>query len=243
MRHFKQKARGFTLIELAISLLIIGLVVGTLILPVAGQFNFRSIDDTQKIMENVKEALIGYAVVNSFLPCPASVVSNPAVNDQGKADSTLCNQEGFLPWAELGIGKVTDGWGMPIRYRVDLAYTTTFPTNVKTSSGLSVTHDYIQSDGSILNTPLASLEADNSSKIVAVLLSYGNDKSPNGTLTQQSTSATPYENGDGNVTYVFDDYQNGSDATKNFDDIVVWLPKTTLLARLAAANRYPFSSP
>jgi prepilin-type N-terminal cleavage/methylation domain-containing protein len=237
MNTFKQPARGFTLVELAMSLLVIGLLMGTLILPVTGQLNARAIDETVKTMENIKEALIGYAMTNNKLPCPAAVVSNPAVNDLGTSQSTLCGQEGFLPWAELGIGKVTDAWGFPIRYRVDSAYTTAIPSDLKTTSNITVSHD----TGSG-NINLVSPEADNTSKIIVLLLSYGNDHAANGTQAQQGSAATPYENGDGNTAYVANDYINGSNAASNFDDIVTWLPKTTLLARLAAANRYNYST-
>ncbi len=237
MNTFKQAARGFTLVELAISLLVIGLLMGTLILPVANQFNARAIAETEKTMENIKEALLGYAVMNNKLPCPAAVVSNPALNDLGTSQSTLCAQEGFLPWAELGIGKVTDAWGFPIRYRVDSNYTSSIPSDLKADNKISVSRD----TGSG-NINLVSAETDGSSKIIVLLLSYGNDHAANGTQAQQSSAATPYENADGNIAYVANDYVNGSNTASNFDDIVTWLPKTTLLARLAAANRYNYST-
>ena len=221
---------GFTLVELAMSLLVIGLLMGTLILPVANQLNARAITDTEKTMESIKEALIGYAVMNNKLPCPAA-------NDFGTSQSTLCAQEGFLPWAELGIGRVADAWGQPIHYRVDEAYTSGIPSNLKASSNIKVSYD--TASGSI---NLVSAETDGSSKIIVLLLSYGNDHAANGTVAQQGSAATPYENGDGNAAYVANDYVNGNNPVSNFDDIVTWLPKTTLLARLAAANRYNYST-
>lgn len=237
MNTFKQPARGFTLVELAMSLLVIGLLVGTLILPVTGQLNARAIGETEKTMENIKEALIGYAVMNAKLPCPAAVVSNPAANDLGTSQSTLCGQEGFVPWAELGIGKVTDAWGFPIRYRVDITYTTGIPSDLRANSNITVSHD--TSSG---NVNLVSAETDGSSKIIVLLLSYGNDHAANGTVAQQGSAITPYENGDGNTAYVLNEYMSGSNAASNFDDIIVWLPKTTLLARLGAANRYNYNT-
>lgn len=254
MNTFKQPAGGFTLVELAMSLLVIGLLMGTLILPVTGQLNARAISETEKTMDNIKEALIGYAVMNNKLPCPAEVVSNPAANDFGTSQSAWCGREGFLPWAELGIGRVTDAWGFPIRYRVDSAYTATtgIPNDLKTKDKIDVTHDYPQPNAPPVNKPLVSPETYqnpspppltfDASKIIVVLLSYGNDHIPNGTQDQQKNGITPYENADGDVTYVLNDNVKGGDADKNFDDIVMWLPKTTLLARLATANRYNYST-
>lgn len=237
MKTFKQPAHGFTLVELAMSLLVVGLLVGTFVLPVTGQLNARAIGETEKTMENIRDALIGYAVFYNKLPCPAAVVSNPSVNDLGTSQSSLCGQEGFVPWAELGIGRVVDAWGFPIRYRVDNNYTTTIPTDLRTGNGITISHD--TASGSV---NLVSSEADGSSKIIVVLLSYGNDHLANGTVAQQGSAITPYENGDGNAVYVSNEYINGSNAASNFDDIVVWIPKTTLLARLSAANRYNYST-
>ena len=62
---------GFTLIEMAIVLMIVGLLLGGLLVPLSAQMDQRNISDTQKAMSEIKEALIGYAMANGRLPCPA----------------------------------------------------------------------------------------------------------------------------------------------------------------------------
>ena len=66
------KHLGFTLVELAISIFIIALLLGSILVPLATQVEQRQISETQKTIEEIKEALIGFALANSYLPCPDS---------------------------------------------------------------------------------------------------------------------------------------------------------------------------
>ena len=58
-------SRGFTLIELAVSIFIIALVLGAILVPLATQVEQRQISETQKTLEDAKEALLGFALANS----------------------------------------------------------------------------------------------------------------------------------------------------------------------------------
>ena len=62
---------GFTLIELAMVLFIVSLLIGGLLMPLAAQTEIRGRQETDRALANIREALIGYAVVNGRLPCPA----------------------------------------------------------------------------------------------------------------------------------------------------------------------------
>ena len=59
--------QGFTLIELAIVLVIVTLLVGGLAMPLSAQIQARRIAETRKIMEEAREALIGYAMTHSCI--------------------------------------------------------------------------------------------------------------------------------------------------------------------------------
>ncbi len=52
-------------------LMIVGLLLGGLIVPLSAQMDQRRATETQKTLEEIKEALTGYAVINGQLPCPA----------------------------------------------------------------------------------------------------------------------------------------------------------------------------
>jgi prepilin-type N-terminal cleavage/methylation domain-containing protein len=136
-------ARGFTLVEVAMVLLIVGLVLGGLLLTLSAQVDQSNRAETLRRLENAKELLLAFAVVNGRLPCPArsaptaapakaagEEVIDPA-NDcfgDGVTDSyggaaggiTL----GLLPARSIGFqpldaqGFATDAWGNRIRYAV-----------------------------------------------------------------------------------------------------------------------------
>lgn len=58
-------ARGFTLIEMAIVLVIITTLIGGLAVPLSAQIQARRIAETKKIMEEAREALLGYAMTHA----------------------------------------------------------------------------------------------------------------------------------------------------------------------------------
>jgi prepilin-type N-terminal cleavage/methylation domain-containing protein len=129
---------GFTLIEVALAIFIMALLLTGVVLPLRTQLEVRMVDETQRLLEEAKEALLGYAAMYGHFPCPASATSNgfEAAGTLHEADDTLGERVcpggpagyiGFLPAAELGIttvdaqGYAIDGWGQPenrIRYAV-----------------------------------------------------------------------------------------------------------------------------
>ena len=67
----RRTAKGFTLAELAVVLVIVGLLLGGLMVPLSTQMDNRYRSDTVKALADIREALIGFAIVNGRLPCPA----------------------------------------------------------------------------------------------------------------------------------------------------------------------------
>ena len=67
---------GFTLIELAIAMAIIGLLLGALLVPLASFDHSRKNKATLRDMEEIKQALLGFAVSSGRLPCPDSFCSD-----------------------------------------------------------------------------------------------------------------------------------------------------------------------
>ncbi len=55
--------RGFTLIEMAIVLVIITFLIGGLAMPLAAQIQARRIAETNKTLEEARDAIIGYAMM------------------------------------------------------------------------------------------------------------------------------------------------------------------------------------
>ena len=59
----KYHSGGFTLVEIAIVLVIVGLLIGGLLTPLAAQLEQRRGSETQKALDEAKEALFGFAQV------------------------------------------------------------------------------------------------------------------------------------------------------------------------------------
>lgn len=153
------RINGFTLIEMAVVLLIVTLLLGGLLVPLSTQIEQRKISETQKLLEDAKEALIGFALANGRLPCPASANSNgqESFAAGGSAINGKCSNffDGLLPAATLGFspvdsnGYAIDGWGLPqnrIRYAVANTTVTTTTTTPPITT-ITFTFPFTQIDG------------------------------------------------------------------------------------------------
>ena len=60
-----KKQQGFTLIELAIVLVIVTILVGGLAMPLSAQIQARRISETNKTLVEAREAILGYAMTHS----------------------------------------------------------------------------------------------------------------------------------------------------------------------------------
>jgi prepilin-type N-terminal cleavage/methylation domain-containing protein len=83
------KANGFTLIELAIVLFIVALLLGGMLVPFSAQQEIHGRQETDRALATIREALLGFALINGRLPCPAIAATATGTNDsEGKAAGT-----------------------------------------------------------------------------------------------------------------------------------------------------------
>jgi len=66
-----KRSCGFTLVELAIAVLILALLISGLLYTLTGQTEQRNFQETRSRLERAREALLGYVAANGRLPCPA----------------------------------------------------------------------------------------------------------------------------------------------------------------------------
>ena len=117
--------RGFTLAEIAIVTLILGLMLVGVLGAVANQINQSRVSLTERRLEEIRQALLGFAAAKGYLPCPDTNTPADGIEDErvagvrsAIAEGTVCAaEEGFLPWVTLGVPQ-TDAWGVLFRYRV-----------------------------------------------------------------------------------------------------------------------------
>ena len=121
----KTLGKGFSLLELAIALAVVGLLLGGLLIPLSTQVAQRNESATQKQLDEIKEALLGFAAANGRLPCPASAASKglESFAAGGDASNGDCGNAsggafiGFVPGVTLGLSQVdaegfaVDAWG------------------------------------------------------------------------------------------------------------------------------------
>jgi type II secretion system protein G len=211
----KKNISGFTLVEMAVVLIIMGFMIGILITPLTAQVDQRHISEANKDLAEIKEAILGYVVVNGFLPCPDT--SGDGVDDGCANTSATSSTGGNLPWSTLGL-KSKDPWGQVYQYRVNNAFSA--PFNLSTV-GLGAGVIKICTDSTCANT-----EAGN---VPVLVFSYGK----NGAI-QPPVSLDEKENANGDGVFVMHDFiQNG------FDDVFIWISANVLMNRMVIAGKLP----
>lgn len=89
--------RGFTLIELAVVLVIVTVLIGGLLVPLSAQIQARRIAETKKILEEAREAIIGYAMNNAVPDSCDCTYGDDGILDPSPSDScpsALCPKTG-----------------------------------------------------------------------------------------------------------------------------------------------------
>jgi prepilin-type N-terminal cleavage/methylation domain-containing protein len=244
---------GFTLIEMAVGLLVLSLLLATLLAPISAQIDQRKISDTQNALAQISEALTGYALSKGYLPCPDKTTGAAAApNDTGPNDGvedlnpagtacTAANNEGNLPWTTLGI-PATDAWGNFFRYRVDNAFAGHAKFTLTTAGTLTV---------KCPSTACPPSGTTYTTSAPAVLMSHG--KNGRGAISSGTKTQIPYADASAdeqqnithtiaNTFYMRISTTGGSAAggtVTPFDDIVVWLSTPVLMSRMVAAQKLP----
>ena len=203
---------GFTLVEMAIVMVIVGLLISAFLVPLSAQQDLKDYSKAKTDLEQIKEALYGYALVNGRLPCP-----DTDGNGNENSPCVMASTGGDLPWLDLGVDR-NDPWGSPYRYRVSGSFTELFTL---TSTGvMDVSTD------STLVTKVAN-------NIPAVIYTSGK----NGRI-QPPASADELENTAMTGTK-YNRFFVSREFTPLFDDVVVWISSSILFNRMITAERLP----
>lgn len=201
--------RGFSLVEMAVVLVIIGLLLGGLLMPLSTQMENDRRKETTATLESIREALIGFAIVNGRLPC-----RDRNIPPDGRENCTGGGAGNFLPFADLGVSGV-DAWGNAWTYSATNAFTQVGTYTRTTPGDIDI--------GTLANncTPTTTLLAEN----VPVLVKSNAATSHAGGLEA--------ENNDGDTCFIDAGYRQ---VTNGFDDLIIWIPTGVLINRLVAAE-------
>ena len=256
--YIQHRQKGFSLVELSIVILIMGLLLGGLMLPLSMQRENARLRDAIDQTNKVSTAIEGFALVDGFLPCPAIPASG------GIASPTIggcTTQHGFVPATTLAINGprnndnlLLDPWGSPLRYSVS--------SNDADADG---TWDFV-SVGEMRDVTMPLLQPDLVVCSTATGATAATCAAPNVTLTGQAsvviyslgkdwstfTSADQLENvganlggGPSGATYpvagnaVFVSRGKSDLGGSEYDDVVIWLSPNRLFSRLVDAGHLP----
>lgn len=243
------RLHGFSLIELAIVLFIVALLLGGLLPIVSSQFDQQRTNETRKQLEDIQQALIGYAVTYDRLPCPASATTNGAENPPGGSTTIVpCVNayDGFVPAATLGIptgvdnqgnkGFAVDAWGNRIRYAVTKWKSNTFttPGDMKTNFASPLAPDLMvcsSASATAIDCSVANTTLTSSPGVPAVIFSTGKNGAYGGTGTDETENISK-------IDKIFVNH-TPTPSPNEFDDLVIWISPNILINRMVSAGKLP----
>jgi type II secretory pathway pseudopilin PulG len=159
-----RKQAGFSLTELAIVFTIVALLLASAMYTLSAQTEGRNVADTQRRLEEARDLLVGFAMVNGRLPCPARYTSSASHSNglesfcvagtgtcAGTETTTVqthgnCSNfsDGFLPGVAIGFtptdtaGFALDPWGNRIRYAVASETAAAGASSCQTTAGVTL---------------------------------------------------------------------------------------------------------
>ena len=231
--------RGYLLLELAVALVIVGLLAGSMLSNLPQQLEQARRQVTQQRLQQVRTALLGYLLRHQRLPCPARNGSAPEACS-GAALS------GTVPAGQLGVdgpvdrqGQLLDAWHRPIRYQVSGADSAVSgrqeqPDLLVSGELRRVGLQYLRPDLAVCSTPALARcprYAVLASEVPFVVWS-------NGRLVAESIAEQANRDGDrlfNNIGYV-GSIKSGE---QGFDDMLLWVSSNEMIMHLIDAGVLP----
>jgi len=261
LKNSKRRHFGFTLIELAVVLFIVSLVLGGVLVPLSTRLEQEERKKTSGLLEEIRESLVGYTLVNGNLPCPdcadnttnncatAGITADDGIedgvnavtyggaataasNDRSSADFKVCaTNYGNVPWATLGVPEF-DAWDNHFFYRVDDEFADA--TNGTTDTASCT--DTVTTGVSFELCAAGDIDVnDETGASVAQNLPFIIMSYGNDDSNTGTSQADNQDHGS-NSTYVYRDYSAETDA---YDDLMSWVPAASLKYQMVRAEKLP----
>ncbi len=244
-------ARGFTLVELGVVMMIVALLLGSLLYTLSAQLEQRNFEETRSRLEAARELLLSYAIVKGRLPCPASTTTN---GDESPAGG-LCTDyyTGFLPAKAIGFqptdtsGYALDTYGNRIRYAVSSVgpanhFTTaaslksngitTSPNDLVICAAWGASTANCGTAPSVTNLNIVAAVVWSQGKNFATVGAGGVDEAANNKIRLPTAQ-------NNHPVFVFHTPAPAGAMNGEFDDYLVWITVGELYGRLIAAGVLP----
>jgi prepilin-type N-terminal cleavage/methylation domain-containing protein len=262
MTPIRRRARGFTLVEVAIVAVILALALSGLMVTLSAQLEQASFEETRRRLGEARSLVLAFAVVHGRLPCPARSAS---FGDEVRNASGQCTDGatedyygGLLPARAIGFqpvddaGFAIDAWGNRLRYAVEkfvtgcsgpsaLPHFTSAP-NLKANGITCQPRDLlicksaagIGGAAGATNCGASANALTNQNLIAAVILSVGRNFAFAG-----AGGIDEAANLNGDAVFVSRTPAPAGALNGEFDDQVTWIAVGELYARLIAAGALP----
>lgn len=257
--------RGFSLVEMAVVLVVVGILTASLMGPITAQLDYQRSREAKRLIADSKEAILGFMLRNKRLPCPANSTLSETAAGSGLEDRTggNCNRtDGALPWVDLGLPQL-DPWGRRLRYAVTSTFADSLPSPLYyltatppalipsgaiagncsspvTTSGASFS--WCESGDKQITLSGGSLLAGGKGKVVsdAVLIVLSHGKNGLGGYDSAGNqllgaAGDELENANGDNIFI----STGITDEPVFDDLIDWIAPPIIFNRMVAAGLLP----
>ena len=262
----RRRRGGFTLVELAVVVAIVGFLLGAFLVPLRTQIEAGRVREAERMLGEIRNGLIGYAIIHGALPCP-DIISD-GIDGAAPAACAGAALEGVAPFQALGVPR-TDPWGRYFRYRVTREFTIRALTGQPPGAGRLDLTDVgdiaVLTRGDDPGTGAAS-EIKHQSAAAALTLTapaavFSAGSNGRGGIGAATGAALPApgggaadesENADADAVFVSRIHSRGAEVCDDadettppappfceFDDIVMWISTPGLMARLVEARVLP----
>lgn len=252
----RHRAQGFSLIEMAVVMLIMGSLLSGLLVTLTATTENKRRGVAENQLNRFEEALFGFAQAHGRLPCPATSTSDGLEDPVGGGD--CASSHGLLPSATLNLygqinddGLLLDPWGNPYRYSVsDLDAPVSLDRAFTSASGLSELFDtpaaliaganmiqVCEENTCLASTPLADI-------VPAIVFSMGENWAATNTSCSSVVNADEEENAGAVLDGAYcvtntNNFVSRTYVQDVFDDVALWLSPHILYSRMISAGQLP----
>ena len=251
--NFRQA--GFTLIEIAIALVIIAVLLGYTVAMLPLQQELKQYRTAEREMDLIVDELIAFAQVNGRLPCP-----DTSGNVNGSGPGTVDGEEdtdgdsckaffGFLPARTLGMngkylpdGTLVDPWTLGYGYAVSDVDTSgngavdlVTANEIRDEGFADVAPDLVLCDDSegVGDQTACAAGAEVISGVAVVIVSLGRNNTIPADSDIQGENLDDFHNGTNDKVYI------NSVRREDYDDVVKWVSTNLLFSRMIQADQLP----